>query len=59
MDLPPKYKEVILLYYYQELKTNEIAHALHVPAATVSTRLKRARNILKSKLKGWYYDEET
>lgn len=57
MKLSPKYKEVILLYYYQEMKIREIAVILQIPESTVSIRLKRARELLKSKLKGWYYDE--
>ncbi len=51
MRLRPKYKEVILLYYYQELKIREIAKVLHCPESTVSVRLKRARESLKSMLK--------
>lgn len=57
MELPPKYKEVILLHYYQEMKVREISETLGIPEGTVSVRLKRARERLKSKLKGWYYDE--
>lgn len=57
VSLPPKYREVILLFYYQELKTKEIAIALHISESTVSVRLNRARQQLKKSLKGWYYDE--
>ncbi|NUU62094.1 sigma-70 family RNA polymerase sigma factor [Paenibacillus agri] len=53
MKLSPKYKEVILLYYYQDLKIKEIAEILKAPESTVAVRLKRARGILKTKLKGW------
>lgn len=56
MKLSPKYKEVILLYYYQSLSTREISEVLHIPESTVSIRLKRAKEKLKSKLKGWYYE---
>lgn len=55
--LPEKYRAVVLLYYYQELKTHEIADILGIAESTVSVRLRRARERLKSKLKGWYYDE--
>ena len=41
--LPPKYREVIILYYYQEWKAWEIAQRLHVPVSTVTVRLSRAR----------------
>lgn len=57
MKLSPKYKEVILLYYYQSMKIREITMVLNIPENTVSIRLMRAREILKKKLKGWYYDE--
>jgi RNA polymerase sigma-70 factor (ECF subfamily) len=52
MDLPKKYKEVILLYYYQELSTREISHALKVPEGTVRSRLYRARDLLKYSIGG-------
>ena len=56
--LPPKYREVIILYYYQEWKAWEIAQRLHVPVSTVTVRLSRARGLLKERLKGWYYEQE-
>ncbi len=46
MELPPKLKEVIMLYYWQNMNVNEIAHALGIAHSTVSTRLKRAREKL-------------
>jgi RNA polymerase sigma-70 factor (ECF subfamily) len=58
MKLSSKYKEVILLFYYQDMKIREIAEVLQIPEATVSVRLKRARELLKTKLKGWFYDEQ-
>lgn len=58
MGLPGKYREALLLYYWQGLKTREIAQALRVPESTVSVRLKRARERLKPMLEGWYCDEE-
>ncbi len=57
MKLSPKYKEVILLFYYQEMTIKEISLALNIPESTVSIRLKRARERLKLNLEGWYYDE--
>lgn len=58
MQLKPKYKEVIILFYYQDMKISEIAKAINSPEATVSVRLKRARDQLKNVLGGWYYDEQ-
>ncbi len=57
MELPEKYRCVVLLYYYQEMKTDEIAKALGVRPSTVSVRLMRARDQLRKRLEGWYFDE--
>lgn len=55
--LKPKYREVILLFYYQELKVKEIVAALNITESAVTVRLSRAREQLKKSLKGWYFDE--
>ncbi|MER1999364.1 MAG: sigma-70 family RNA polymerase sigma factor [Lysinibacillus sp.] len=47
LKLPLKYREVILLYYYDDLTTAEVAALLKVPESTVGTRLQRARQKLK------------
>lgn len=52
MSLPHKYKEVVLLYYYQGLNLMEISEALGVAASTISTRLKKAREKLRRELEG-------
>ncbi len=52
MNLPPKLRQVIILYYYQNLNVNEIADALGVTQPTVSYRLKRAREKLRTELEG-------
>lgn len=57
--LPVKYRAVVVLYYYQELKAREVAQALGLPLSTVTVRLSRARGLLKQQLEGWYYDELT
>jgi len=49
-ELPINYREVIILYYYQELKVREIAEVLACTESTVKTRLRRARQILQEKL---------
>lgn len=56
-QLKPKYKEVILLFYYQEFKVAEIAQILDISASAVTVRLTRAREQLKDRLEGWYFDE--
>nr|WP_297939460.1 sigma-70 family RNA polymerase sigma factor [uncultured Lachnoclostridium sp.] len=50
-SLPAKYKEVILLYYYEELKIREISKILHISQSTVGSRLIKARELLKKEMK--------
>ncbi|MCD8357310.1 MAG: sigma-70 family RNA polymerase sigma factor [Clostridia bacterium] len=50
-QLPPKYREVIHLFYYEELSTAQIANVLHRKEATVRTQLTRARTMLRKILK--------
>ncbi len=45
--LPDKYKEVILLYYYQGFSIAEIADILDTTTGTVGSLLSRARALLK------------
>ncbi len=47
MDLPIKYREVILLYYYQDFKINEIAEILGISGSSIKMRLNRGRKKLK------------
>ena len=54
--LKPKYREVVLMYYYQEMKAKEIADILGISESAVTVRLSRAREQLKEKLSEWYYD---
>lgn len=57
MNLPMKYRQVVVLHYYQGMSLAEIAHALALPASTVRTRLQRAKSRLYVQLEGWYFDE--
>lgn len=52
MRLPAAYKEVILLYYYENFNQTEIAETLHVSVSTVHRRLEKAYSLLKIELKG-------
>lgn len=54
-----KYKEVILLYYYEEMSTREIAEVLNVKEGSVRVRLQRARERLSIKLKEVNNHEES
>ncbi len=49
--LPAVFREVILLYYYQDMGIAEIAQMLKLPEGTISSRLSRARKKLESILK--------
>lgn len=46
--LSPKYREVLILYYLEEMPYKEIADVLQVPLGTVGIRVKRAREALKT-----------
>lgn len=48
--LPPKYRTVIYLYYYEGYPAGEIARLLGEKPATVSTRLSRGRQQLRTLL---------
>ena len=50
MQLPKKYLDVVLLYYYQGMSAREIGETLKIPERTVSSRLLRARQKLRDML---------
>ena len=54
--LPPDFKEVILLFYYQNYSTQEICDMLGLAEGTVSSRMSRARKKLQSILKEVTWD---
>lgn len=54
--LPAHYREVIHLFYYEELSAAEIGQILHRKTSTVRTQLTRARAILKEILKEESYE---
>lgn len=45
--LPSKYREVLVLHYFEEMAYKDIADVLRVPIGTVSIRIKRAKESLK------------
>jgi len=49
-NLPPDYREVILLHHFHHLSYLQIAERLDAPVRTVETRLYRARMLLKKTL---------
>jgi len=50
-SLPKVYREVVYLYYYNSLSTEEIAKVLGIPSNTVKTRLRRAKQRLHTVIK--------
>ena len=56
-QLPQKYREVILLHYFQDLDAGEIAQILGVSLSSVYRRLEKARMKLKDQLERWEDDE--
>jgi len=48
--LPPKYREVLLLFYFHEMDVASTARSLGLRQGTVKARLSRGRELLRSKL---------
>lgn len=49
-NLPPKYKEVLILYYYQQMSMSELSEILKVNINTIKSRLLRGKKILQNKM---------
>ena len=52
MELTPKYRETVYLYYFEDFSVKEIADILKISETAVQTRLQRARQKLKEILGG-------
>ena len=52
INLPRKYREAIMLYYYQDMDTTEIGAALGIAQSSVSNRLRKGRELLRKTLEG-------
>ena len=52
MELTPKYRETVYLYYFEDFSVKEIADILTISETAVQTRLQRARQKLKEVLGG-------
>jgi RNA polymerase sigma factor (sigma-70 family) len=57
--LSPQLREVTVLFYFDDLPTDEIARILRIPHPTVRTRLSRARERLRSLLDGYDIGSQT
>lgn len=51
--MPPDYRRILTLRYFEELSYNEISEKLDVPIGTVKTRLFRSKELLESMLKDY------
>lgn len=51
-QLPESYREVILMYYYDDVTYSDVAQILGVSSATVNARLTKARAMLRERLSG-------
>lgn len=49
--LKPKYKELVMMFYYQEMSHEEISQKLNLPIGTIKAQLFRAREFLFNILK--------
>ena len=45
--LPEKYKTILILHYYDDMKIKDISNVLKISEAAVKKRLERARNLIK------------
>lgn len=50
LSLPPRYREVVILFYFHEMDVGAAARSLRLPPGTVKARLSRGRKILRRKL---------
>ncbi|SFC91634.1 RNA polymerase sigma-70 factor, ECF subfamily [Bacillus sp. OV322] len=54
MSLPIEYREVVYLYYYEELPIKEISVLIDTKENTVKTRLRKAKKLLKEGIEDQY-----
>lgn len=52
--ISPKYREPLVLYYFEEMDYKEIAEVMHIPVSTVGIRLSRGRTILRDVYQKWF-----
>jgi len=45
--MPAKYREPLVLYYFEEMNYREIGDVIHLPVSTVGIRLQRGKLLLK------------
>ncbi|SFK59759.1 RNA polymerase sigma-70 factor, ECF subfamily [Halobacillus dabanensis] len=50
LDLPVKYREVMILTFQQDMTQKQIAELMDIPLSTIKTRMQRARQLLRKKM---------
>lgn len=58
LSLPPKYREVVYLHYYEGYTAPQLSRILGRNINTIYTRLTRSRQILKEKLGGDGFEQQ-
>ncbi len=53
-----KYREPLILYYFEGMNYKEIADVMQIPISTVGVRIKRAKEIMRPILKSLKYNHE-
>ena len=56
LSLPPKYRDVIYLHYYEDYTAPQISRILGRNVNTIYTHLNRSKEMLREKLGGYGYD---
>lgn len=56
--LPEKQKQVILLYYYQNMTLKDVAECLSISCSAVHKRLQKAQQLLRCELERSDFDEK-
>ena len=51
MELPERYRTIVYLHYYEGYSLKEIAKLLHKNASTIRSRLSKAKQLLRERLK--------
>jgi RNA polymerase sigma-70 factor (ECF subfamily) len=51
-ELPPEFRAVLVMFYFDDCSYREIAEQLDVPMGTVMSRLARAKRHLRARLQG-------
>jgi RNA polymerase sigma factor (sigma-70 family) len=56
--LPPRLREPVILYFFQDMRHREIASHLNLTTANVRKRLQHARNLLRTQMTPYFQEEK-